>query len=510
MKYLVQGESGMSAGKGILVLLRRWAGAAAVGAGLGLLAISAAGAAYGQAKSAETSQVVRLNRAPVNKEVLRVKLPRPEEVKLANGLTVLLLENHKLPTVAFTMWIRPGQLDDPANLPGLASFTAQMLTEGTARRSSAQIASETDSLGATLDAESDFGDSYSVVSATGLNDSIPQILDLLSDVVLHPAFPAGEFAKFKQRELASLEEDRGSPRFLGNQALHRVLYGDFAAAITAPTKESINQVTVEDLKKFHDQHYVPSNTVLGVTGDFQAAAMRALIEKYFGGWSGAPETAPAYEQAATTEPAKITLVDRPGSVQTYILAGDRAIRRSDPEYYTLVVMNQVLGGGPQSRLFLDLREVHGFTYGAYSGIHSELYPGDWYALAPVRTPVTGPSMERFVYEFKKINDEAVPQGELEESERAIVARFALSLEQPSQILDSWLTVQHFGLPMDYWDKYADNISAVRAPAVQSAAKRFVDLDHMQWICVGDRKQIQSALEKYGPVSVEDAEGKPEK
>ncbi|MGC1201057.1 MAG: insulinase family protein, partial [Candidatus Acidiferrales bacterium] len=196
-------------------------------------------------------------------------------------------------------------------------------------------------------------------------------------------------------------------------------------------------------------------------------------------------------------------------VQTFIMAGTRGIRRADPEYYTLTVMNQVLGGGPQARFFLDLREVHGYTYGVYSAFRSELYPGDWFTYTPVRTPVTDGSMTQLVYEFKKINDELVPQTELEEAERAIVARFALSLEQPNQILDSWLTVQHFGLPIDYWDKYPDHISAVGSPAVQSAAKRFVNLDHMQWICVGNRKQIQSVLEKYGPVSVVDADGKAE-
>lgn len=504
----------MSAIASISSLLRRRsmlnaAAALAVSAGMLLLAVSAAGPAYGQDKSTQLSKVERLNRAPVNKEVLRVTLPRPTEVKLANGLTVLLLENHKLPTVAFTMWIRPGQLADPQNLPGVASFTAQMLTEGTERRTSSQIASETDTLGATLEARSAFGTTYSVASASGLNDSVPQLLDLLSDVVLHPSFPADEFAKFKQRELADLEQRLSNPQFLGNQELRRTLYGDFPAAITSATKESINQMTVDDLKKFHEQHYVPSNAVLGVTGDFRTAEMQTLIEKYFGGWSGAPEAAPAYPEEATNQAAKIILVDRPASVQTFIMAGTRGIRRADPEYYTLTVMNQVLGGGPQARLFLDLREVHGYTYGVYSVFRSELYPGDWFAYTPVRTPVTDGSMTQLVYEFKKINDELVPQTELEEAERAIVARFALSLEQPNQILDSWLTVQHFGLPIDYWDKYPDHISAVGSPAVQSAAKRFVNLDHMQWICVGNRKQIQSVLEKYGPVSVVDADGKAE-
>ncbi|HTS11698.1 MAG TPA: pitrilysin family protein [Candidatus Limnocylindrales bacterium] len=483
-----------------------------------MLALSCAGVAIaqGQGKGTSVSKVERLNRAPVNKEILRVQLPRPAVEKLPNGLTVLLLEDHKLPTVAFSMWIRPGQLADPADLPGLASFTAEMLTEGTAQRNSEQIANEVDSLGATLTASSRFGSSYASVNASGLINDAPKILDLMSDVVLHPAFPESELAKFKQREEADLEQQISSPAFLAQKSFRRVLYGDGPLGVTSATKESIEKVTQDDLKRFHSQHYVPGNSILGVTGDFKSADMRALIEKYFGAWSvgevshtlqkGSPEI----EGRIIERPAtKITLVDRPGSVQTYIIVGDRGIKRDDPEYYNLVVMNQIEGGGPQARLFLDLREEHSLTYGSYSTFNAEVYPGDWYGQAPVRTQVTGEAMERFLYEFKKINDEPVPQNELDDARRAIVAGFALSLERPAQILNGWLTVQHFGLPADYWDKYPDRIANVNAAQVQAAAKKFIDLADLQWVCVGDRKQIQDVLAKYGTVSVVDATGKPE-
>jgi len=474
-----------------------------------LLAALGASVAGAQDKSMPASKVERLNRAPVNKEILRVQLPRPTVVKLKNGLTLVLLEDHKLPTVSFAMRIRPGQLADPNDLPGLASFTATMLREGTARRTSAQIAGEVDSLGASLAANSGFGVSYTSVTASGLIDNAPQILDLMSDIVLHPAFPAAELAQYKQRTEANLEQNLSDPAFLGRQALRRVLYGDPPLSVASPTKESIEKVTAADLKNFHDQHYRPGNTLLGAAGDFKTGEMRALIEKYFGDWTGAAEQPMALPKMPAPPSAKITLVDRPASVQTYIVGGVRAIRRTDPDYYTLVVMNQVLGGGPQSRLFLDLREEHGYTYGSYSAINAELYPGDWRALDPVRTPVTDGSMTQFVYEFKRINNDPVPQAELDDARRALVAGFALSLEQPSQMLEDWLTTQYFGLPADYWDNYPDHIAAVDAAAVQAAAKKYVDLDRMQWICVGDRKQIQDVLAKYGSVTVVDAEGKPE-
>ena len=439
-----------------------------------------------------------------------MQLPRPTVVKLPNGLTLLLLEDHKLPTVTFTMWIRPGQLADPSDLPGLASFTADMLREGTQRRTSLAMAGEADSLGATLGANARFGSSYTVVNASGLAPSAPQLLDLLSDMVLHPAFLPEELASYKQREGAALEQRRANPVFLGQQAFRQALYGDGPLAMASPTKESIAKVTVEDLKRFHDRHYTPGNSILGAAGDFQTAEMRGLIEKYFDAWSGAAEPAVTVTAKTEAQPAKITLVDRPGSVQTYIMGGDHGIRRTDPEYYGLQVMNQVLGGGPQSRLFLDLREEHGYTYGAYSNFNAEIYAGDWLAAAAVRTPVTDGSMTQFVYQFKRIGSETVAQSELDDARHAIVASFALSLEQPARVLDAWMTVQYYGLPDDYWDRYAERIAAVDAAAEQAAARKFVDLAHMQWICVGDRKQIEEALAKYGPVSVVDAEGKPEK
>jgi len=480
--------------------------ASAVLALAGSLAFSNAAVAQGQDKSTSVSKVERLNRAPVSKEILRVQLPRPTVVKLKNGLTLVLQEDHKLPTVAFTMWIRPGQLADPADLPGVASFTAGMLREGTATRSSAQIANEVESLGASLDATSRFGASYTVVDASGLISDAPKILDLMSDVVLHPSFSADELTKFKQAEGATLEQRLSNPTFLAQQAFKRVVYGDAPMAIASPTKESIEKIGVDNLKQFHDKHYVPGNSILGITGDFKAAAMQSLIEKYFGGWSGAAEAADKFPASVPAQPTKITLVDRPGSVQTVIFGGDRSVQRTSPEYYGLAVMNQVIGGGPQSRLFLDLREEHSLTYGAYSRFSADIFPGDWFGYSPVRTQVTGEAMDRFIYEYKKINNELTPQNELDDAHRAIIANFALSLEQPAQILNDWLTVQYYALPVDYWDKYPDHIGSIDAAGVQAAAKKFVDLDHVQWVCVGDRKQIQDVLAKYGTVNVVDVSG----
>lgn len=460
-------------------------------------------------KSTDVSKVVRLNRAPVNKEILRVKLPRPTIVKLPNGMTLLLLEDHKLPTVSFNMMIRPGQLADPDDLPGLASMTAGMLRQGTEKRTSVQLATEVDSLGATLGASSAFGSGFTAVNASGLSTDADHILELMSDIVLHPTFPAAELAQYKQREESGLEQRRASPAFLGTEALRKALFVEPPLSVVAPAKASIEKVTADDMKKFHDQHFRPGNTLFGVSGDFKGDEMRALIEKYFGAWSGASEPPLEMPKLGATAASKIILVDRPNSVQTYILAGTRTIQRTDPQYYALTVMNHVLGGGPQARLFLDLREEHSYTYGAYSNVTANIYPGDWIGSAAVRTPVTDGSMTQFVYEYKRIANEPVPESELDDTRRSIIASFALSLESPAEVLGGWMTVQYYGLPSDYWDTYPDRIAAVDPAAVQAAAKKYVDVSHIQWVAVGDRKQIEDVLKKYGPVTVVDADGHPE-
>jgi predicted Zn-dependent peptidase len=469
------------------------------------------GTLFGQgmegSKSVPLSKVVRLNRAPVNKEILRVKLPRPREIKLDNGLDVLVLEQHKLPTVAFMLWIKTGALEDSRDLPGLAKFTADMLREGTTHRSSAQIAGDVDDIGASLGASASFGSNVSSVTASGLVENTDRILELMSDVVLNPTFPQDELAKYKKRQLANLQQMRSEPSFLARERFYSVLYGDFPASEVAATPASVNKVTSEELQKFHSDYYAPNNAILGVAGDVDYDTIVPLIKKYFGAWKSHAVSNGKLPPVPKPAAARIVLVDRPDSVQTNIMAGDQSLRRNDPDYIPLVVTNHILGGGPAARLFLDLREEKGYTYGAYSYFRSDIYPGPWIASTEVRTAVTDGSMKALMDEFKKIRDEDVPEKELDESRRAIVASFALSLEQPSTLLHAWLTVDYYKLPQDYWDQYPEEVAKVTPQVVQKTAREYIDLDHLQVICVGNGKQIKDVLKKYGPLEVYDTNGK---
>ncbi len=469
-------------------------------------------ALYGQQgetdKGTSVTAVERKNRAPVSKEILRVKLPRPTETKLPNGLTVLVLEQHKLPTVALSLWVKTGSLADPKDLPGLAKFTAEMMREGTARRTSAQLAAEVDDIGASLGASASFGSNISSVAASGLVDNLEKILDLMSDAVRNPSFPSDELEKYKARQLAALEQDRSDPDFLSRERFYRVLYRDFPASVISATPDSVKRVSVDDLKRFHAQYYAPNNAILGVAGDVTGAELLPLVEEYFGDWASRPVSTPDLASLPAAPTKRIYLVDRPDSVQTNIVAGSFALRRSDPDYVPLTVMNHVLGGGATGRLFLNLREEKGYTYGAYSFFSADIYPGAWVASTEVRNEVTDGSMKELMGEFNRIRDERVPEAELDDARRSIVASFALSLEQPTTLLRYAMTTKYYGLPEDYYDRLPEEVAKVTPDIVQRMARKYVDLDHLQVVCVGDGAAIRDVLTRYGPVEVYDVNGKP--
>jgi zinc protease len=453
------------------------------------------------------TKVERLNKAPVNNEILKVKLPHPVESTLPNGLTILVLEQHRLPTVYFGLWIRSGALSDPKDAPGLASFTADLLRDGTAKRTSTQIATELDEMGGSFAADAGFASNLTTITSSGLSQSADKLMELMSDMALNPSFPADELQKYQRQEGARLIQQRSNPGFLARERFARAVYGDFGAAVQAATPESLKKATPEALKAFHDKYYAPNNAILAIAGDLTVAQATALAKKYFGEWKNHPVEAAALGNVTGPTAAKIYLVDRPGSVQSNILAGGLSLRRSDPDHIALSVTNRILGGGAAARLFSNLREEKGYTYGAYSRVSSDLYPGTFAANTEVRNNVTDPSLHELMYEFKRIRDEKVPQAELEDAKRSIVSSFALSLENPAGIVNSWMSVKYYGLPNDYWDHYSDEIAKVDADAVQRMAKKYIDLDHLQIVVVGDAKQVREGVAKYGAVEMFDTDGK---
>jgi len=454
-----------------------------------------------------TQGVVRKKLAPVSSEVLRVKLPRPVERKLSNGLRVVIVENHRVPTVSVNLLLPASTLNDPPGLPGVAEATAEMLKQGTKTRTSRQIAEQISELGAGLNASAGWGSRTTSVSGGTLSENLGSLLEIMSDVLLNPTFPEDEFAKWKKRKFGALQQMRANEQVLGAERLHDVLYGGDARAVTHATTDSVQKMTRADLEAFHKKYYVSGGALLGVTGDVAPDDLVAKLEKHFKVWGAAEAADPDLQVKAPISDKKIILVNRPASVQTLLMLGNHAIGRTSPDYPAAMVLNQVLGAGPASRLFINIREEKGFTYGVYSSFRADRYLDHFTAASSVRTEVTGPAIDEFLKEFRRIREQAVPAEELDNAKRAIVASFALSLENQNGVLSRILMQREFNLPADYWDTYPEEIMAVTAAEVQAAARKYIPLENVQLVAVGDAAKIMDVLKKYGTVEQYDAEGK---
>lgn len=455
-----------------------------------------------------TKGAVIKGKAPVNKTVLKVKLPKAQEATLPNGLRIVLLESHKIPTFNMQMVVLSGGLSDQADYRGLASSTASLMREGTAKRSSKDIAEQVDALGATLGATSGLSSMTSTVSTSGLVESLEQTLDVFADVVRNPAFPQAEVDRYKTRTLAQLQFQRSSAQFLAQEQFSKAIYGDHPASLAAPPADSIKKLTSKDLAAFHSTYYRPNNAILTIVGDVTMKSIMPLIEKAFGDWQKADVPAVTIPPAPAQSAAKIFLIDRPGSVQTVLQLGTLGIERTSPDYFAVLLADRVLGGGPSGRLFMNLREDKGYTYGAYSGFGGSKFRGTWVSSAEVRTDVTEGAMKEFMYELNRLRDEAVSADELENAKRAIVGSFALSLEQPQALLQNIVTQKLYNLPDDYWDTYPQRVSAITVADVQRVAQKYIDKGHLQVVAVGDASKAREILARYGTVQVYDADGKP--
>jgi predicted Zn-dependent peptidase len=325
-------------------------------------------------------------------------------------------------------------------------------------------------------------------------------------VLLRPSFPADELEKMKQRMRAQLREQRSGANFLLNERFNRLVYGDHPAAQVSVTAESIDRLSRESLNQWHRERFTPEQAILGIAGDVRAKDLLAKLEKHLAGWKKRQVAQPWPRDPVPASARRVLLVDRPNSVQTTLALGNIAIDRRSPDYLPMVLMNDIIGGGASARLFLNLREEKGYTYGVYSSFSALRYPGPWRAGGNMRTEVTDGALVEFYREIRRIRDEKVTARELDESKHSIVAGFALSLEQPTRLLNFAVTRLLYGLPPDYWDTYAARIMAVSADDVQRVARKYLNPDSLQLVAVGDAAKIKTVLAKYGVVEVYDSNG----
>jgi zinc protease len=455
-----------------------------------------------------TDAVVIKGRAPVSTDLLKITLPKPTEADLPNGIHLMVLEDRRLPQVSFQLLVRgAGGYYDPADMPGLASVTATMMREGTTSKTTTQIAEQLETMAASVTVGSTSSSTASTLSGSSLTQNFDQTFSLAADVLLNPTFPQEELDRYRTRTQAGLMQQRTNPNFLASELFSRAIFGEHPASRISMTPDGLGKITRDSLVSFYKAHYVPDHAVLAIAGDLSMAEARKLVDAKLGAWkkAGTPDGAVA-DPSALTAP-KVYFIARPNSVQTTIWVGTQSVSRTAPDYDVVNVLNDVIGGGPTGRLFTDLREQKGYTYGAYSSFSALQYRGNWVASMDVRTEVTEPALKDLMDEIRRLRDEAVPDKELQDKKRGIVARFALSLESPQAVLVNYITRYLYNLPADYWDRLPDRTMAVTQAQVQAAAKKYLDPQRLEIVIVGDPTKVAPLLPQFGTVETYDTNGK---
>ena len=432
-----------------------------------------------------------------------LKLPAIQKQKLSNGVPVWIVEMHEVPVAQVNLVVASGTANDPPGKFGVASLTAAMLEEGAGGKSALELADAIDFLGADLGATSTI-DSSAVrlhVPVARLADALP----LMADVALRPAFPRDELERQRQQRLTALLQGRDDPPTIAAVAFSRILYGKGHRYGTpqSGTAETIKAFTPDDLRSFYASAYRPENATIIAVGDFTADKLMPLVEKSFGGWkasaAAATEKLPPVEQAPARQ---VFLVDKPGAPQSQIRIGWVGVPRSTPDYFPIAVTNTVLGGSFTSRLNNNLREVHGYSYGAGSSFDMRAEAGPFYAAAGVQTDKTSEALKEFFNELEAIQ-KPVPADELARAKNYVSLRYPSAFESTSDISRRLEDMLVYKLPDDYFAKYVQNIQAVTAADVMRVAQKYIQAGRFTVMVVGDLKTIEPGVKalNLGPVKV---------
>jgi predicted Zn-dependent peptidase len=458
-------------------------------------------AALAAAAAVDAQQRPDRSRPPQPGPPPRLDLPAIQKRTLANGLPVWLVESHEVPLVQVNLLILAGAGDDPQDKFGLGALTAAMLDEGAGTRTALEIADAIDVLGADLSTGGSFD-----ASAVRLNVPVARLaeaLPIMADVAMRPTFPQGELDRLRQEWLTSLLQARDDPASVAPMAFSRLVFGSAHryGTVASGSETSLKSFTTGDLAAFHSTMYGPANATLIAVGDFQADAMVRQLETHFGAWKSAARGRRTPVPAAPQVPARqISIVDVPRAEQSQIRIGWVGVARSTPDYFTLQVLNTILGGSFTSRLNQNLRETHGYSYGASSRFEMRLSPGAFVAGAGVQTDKTSEALREFFNELDAIR-EPVSVEELTKAKNYITLGFPSEFETIEDLSGHLEELVVYGLPDDYFERYAPNVQAVTAANVAKAAAAYVQPQRFAVVVVGDRRVIEPGIRalNLGPV-----------
>jgi zinc protease len=453
-----------------------------------LLAVSTPLAAQGPDRS----------RAPAPGPAPSVTLPPVQTARLSNGLRVQLVEMHEVPLVKIGLVVPAGAAEDPTGKFGVANLTAAMLDEGAGTRSALEIAEEVAYLGATLTTASSY-DSSSVTAGVPVA-RIEPTLALMADVVMHPTFPAAELERLRTEILTGMLQARDNPEAIATLAFPRLLYGTAHRYGTAEngTPESVKAIAVDDLRAFYRTRYRPDTSTLIVVGDVTKDQAVPMLERAFGGWTaeGPPPARANLPDAPQPASRSIVLIDKPGAAQSQVRIGWVGVPRSTPDYFPLTVANTLLGGSFTSRLNTNLRETHGYAYGAFSLFAMRREAGPFFAGAGVQTDKTAESVREFFHEFDAIRT-PIPAEEFGKAQRNVALSFPGEFETTGDLLARLQAKVALGLPEDVYATYVAKVTSVTPAEASKAMTERVQPSKFLVVVVGDREKVEAPLRALG-------------
>jgi predicted Zn-dependent peptidase len=429
----------------------------------------------------------------------KINLSEYQKFELANGLKVFVVENHKLPRVALSLVIDRDPVLE-AEFAGFVSAAGDLLRGGTKNRTKDQLDEEIDFIGAA------FSTSPNNIFAMSLKEHQNKLMELVSDVATNSIFNQEELDKIKKRMQSDLAASKDDPGSIVSNVRKALIYGKNHPYGEIMTEESVEKITLEKTKEYYNSYFRPNAAYLAVVGDITVDEVKPLIEKYFGKWQRKEIPVNNYDVPKPPYENQVALVDRANSVQSTInVTYPVELKPNDPDVLKTTVMNTILGGG-NFRLFNNLREKRGFTYGAYSTLSKDEVIGYFNAFADVRNEVTDSSITEILFEMKKMKDEPVPADELELAKNFITGNFAMSLEEPQTIANFAINIERYKLPEDYYKNYLKNISLVSVDDIKTVSDKYLKPDKSYIVVVGNADEIKGDLEKFGPLNFYDIYG----
>jgi zinc protease len=447
----------------------------------------------------------------VHAQIDRTKVPAPgpapeinigtgESFELKNGLKVIVVENHKLPRVAFNL-ILDFEAIEEGDKAGYASMAGDLLRTGTTTRSKAEIDEAVDFIGASLNT------SASGIYAASLTKHTDNLLNLMTDILYNPTFPEEELEKLRKQTLSGLASQKDDPGAIASNVRSVVLYGKDHPYGELTTEETVNNISIQDCKDFYNKYFTPEIAYLAIVGDITVKDAKKLVKNHFGQWESKPLQLPAFEASQAPSQTEIALVDRSNSVQSEIrVAYPINLKKGDPDVIKASLMNVILGSGFSARLNQNLREKHAYTYGAGSSISSDMIVGSFNAQTSVRNEVTDSAIYQLMFELERIIEEPVTDEELASAKAYMTGSFARSLESPQTIANFALNINRYNLPADYYATYLQKLNAVTKEEIQAMAKKYIKPDHAHVVVVGKGSEIAGGLQQFGAVTYYDMYG----